>query len=106
MSHSVRRSVCVWKFCYRPPYIHVLSYWPRPCLYMSPLVCRSRVSPPQLHGALQLGEKHPRVNSEYVNLISCPNLLLVSNCVVLTFFFWIGCLHFFRQKLCRLVLMS
>ena len=22
MSHSVRRSVCVWKFCYRPPYIH------------------------------------------------------------------------------------
>ena len=30
----------------------------RPCLYMSPLLCWSRVSLPQLHGALQPKERH------------------------------------------------
>ena len=34
MSHSVRRSVCVWKFCYHPPYIHGRSLLAHSALFV------------------------------------------------------------------------
>ena len=62
----------------------LLSSSIRPCLYMSPLLCWSRVSLPQLHGALQPRERHLESTVRMSMRMSILSLSLI--CYVLTFF--------------------
>ena len=71
--------------CLRLRYICLLlSSSIRPCLYMSPLLCWSRVSLPQLHGALQPRERHLESTVRMSMRMSILSLSLI--CYMLTFF--------------------
>ena len=75
MSHSVRRSVCVWKFCYRPPYIHDWSLLAHSVLFEYVSISLSVKGQPHPAAWRPAAERKTSssFNSAYVNLIStCP----------------------------------